>query len=396
MLKLVLLTAVTGLLSGGAIADNVAAAADQTQGLKSLTKAEAEKLTSRLIAQRVESLRKERKAEFDTKSITIDDKTLRYQYKTYGDEPKEGHSLYISMHGGGGAPARVNDQQWKNQINLYQPKEGIYVAPRAPTDTWDLWHQEHIDSLFDRLIENFIAIEGVNPNKVYVMGYSAGGDGTYQLAPRMADRWAGAAMMAGHPGDAQTYNLRNLAYYLQCGGEDKAYNRNLLCEEWGKKLDKLAEENPGAYPHEWKVYKGVGHWMQLRCKVAVPWMAEFTRNPWPKKLHWHQDNVTGTRFFWLANDTPLANQLITAEIDVQSPQTIILTPAGDDFTRLPAITLRLSDQLLNLDQPIAVKTADGAVLFEGKVARTQKAIEQSIQQRPDVTSVATAILEIQL
>lgn len=396
MLKLVLLTAVTGLLSSGAIADNVTAVADQVQQQKALTKAEAEKLTSRLIAQRVESLRKERKAEFDAKSITIGDKTLRYQYKTYGDEPKEGHSLYISMHGGGGAPARVNDQQWKNQINLYQPKEGIYVAPRAPTDTWDLWQQEHIDGLFDRLIENFIAIEGVNPNKVYVMGYSAGGDGAYQLAPRMADRWAGAAMMAGHPGDAQTYNLRNLAYYLQCGGEDKSYNRNLLCEEWGKKLDKLAAENPGAYPHAWKVYPGVGHWMQLRCKVAVPWMAEFTRNPWPKKLHWHQDNVTGTRFFWLANDTPLANQLITAEIDAQSPQTIILTPAGDDFTRLPAITLRLSDQLLNLDQPIVVKTADGAVLFEGKVARTQKAIEQSILQRPDITSVATATLEIQL
>ena len=32
--------------------------------------------------------------------------------------------------------------------------------------------------------------ENVNPNKVYLLGYSAGGDGVYQLAPRMANRWA--------------------------------------------------------------------------------------------------------------------------------------------------------------------------------------------------------------
>ena len=41
--------------------------------------------------------------------------------------------------------------------------------------------------------------EDVNPNKVYLLGYSAGGDGVYQLAPRMADRWAAAAMMADSP-----------------------------------------------------------------------------------------------------------------------------------------------------------------------------------------------------
>jgi dienelactone hydrolase len=31
------------------------------------------------------------------------------------------------------------------------------------------------------------AMLDVNPNKVYVMGYSAGGDGVWRLAPRMAD-----------------------------------------------------------------------------------------------------------------------------------------------------------------------------------------------------------------
>ena len=46
-----------------------------------------------------------------------------------------------------------------------------------------------------RLIENLVALQEVNPNRVYLMGYSAGGDGVYQVAPRMADTLAAAAMM---------------------------------------------------------------------------------------------------------------------------------------------------------------------------------------------------------
>ena len=48
--------------------------------------------------------------------------------------------MFISMHGGGGAPKQVNDSQWENQKRLYKLEEGVYVVPRAPTDTWNLWH----------------------------------------------------------------------------------------------------------------------------------------------------------------------------------------------------------------------------------------------------------------
>ena len=77
---------------------------------------------------------------------------MKFEYKIFGEKPKGGRSLYLSLHGGGGAPTRVNDRQWRNQIRLYQPKEGVYLAPRAPTDTWNLWHQAHIDPMLDRLI----------------------------------------------------------------------------------------------------------------------------------------------------------------------------------------------------------------------------------------------------
>jgi poly(3-hydroxybutyrate) depolymerase len=42
----------------------------------------------------------------------------------------------------------------------------------------------------------------IHTNKVFLTGYSAGGDGVYHLAGMMADLLAGAAMMAGHPNNA--------------------------------------------------------------------------------------------------------------------------------------------------------------------------------------------------
>lgn len=82
-------------------------------------------------------------------------------------------------------------------------------------------------------------MEKADPNRVYVMGYSAGGDGVYQLGPRMADYWAGAAMMAGHPNDASPLGLRNVAFALQVGAQDDGYNRNKIAQEWAAKLGQL-------------------------------------------------------------------------------------------------------------------------------------------------------------
>ena len=71
----------------------------------------------------------DRAAEADAKAITIGEHSLRYDFSVFGEEPEAGHSLFISLHGGGEAEPSVNDEQWENQKQLYQPDEGIYLAP---------------------------------------------------------------------------------------------------------------------------------------------------------------------------------------------------------------------------------------------------------------------------
>ena len=329
----------------------------------------------------------ERQEELDKKTIKAGKHTMRIFEKKYGAKPKDGHSLWISMHGGGGAPAAVNDQQWQNQTKLYRPTEGYYVAPRAPTDTWNLWHREGVDALMDRLISNYVICHGVNPDRIYIMGYSAGGDGVYQLAPRMADRFAAASMMAGHPNDARPDNLRNLYYEIFMGGLDAAFDRNKIAAKWKTLLVDLQKADPEGYPHRVTIYPKLGHWMDRRDAEALPRMIKQTRNAWPKKVIWHQSNsVTHQRLYWLGVTAKgaIKKRQITGEVKGQH---IALT--GDNLT---GIKLWLSDKLIDLTKEIIV-TRNGEEAFRGYVYPSKEAVKKSLAMRCGM--VATALLEIE-
>ena len=82
--------------------------------------------------------------------------SLPFWYAAYGNAPFGERSLWVSMHGGGGTTHKFNDGQWNNQKRLYKPTEGIYVAPRAPWNAWNMWFQEPIDKMFEELIQMMV------------------------------------------------------------------------------------------------------------------------------------------------------------------------------------------------------------------------------------------------
>jgi hypothetical protein len=310
----------------------------------------------------------------ESEKVTDGTHTMRFAAKTFGERPVGGHSLYLSMHGGGGTTSRVNDGQWENQKRLYTVEEGIYVAPRAPTDTWNLWHQGHIDDLFRQIISAYVVTDQVNPDRVFIMGYSAGGDGVYQLAPRMADTLAAAAMMAGHPNEASPLGLRNIGFTIHMGGNDSAYNRNKIAKEWGEKLDTLQSEDPDGYVHETVIHEGKGHWMDRQDAVALKFMERFTRNVNPKRVVWYQDDVTHDRFYWLAID-PDQRRGGTKVIATVADQTVELE-TGDFKT----MAIRLDDSLVDLDQPVTIRANRKEVtriLIPRKIGTLSRTLEQT-------------------
>jgi predicted peptidase len=74
--------------------------------------------------------------------------------------------------------------------------------------------------LLERLIKSFIvalpspggkpAQPLVNPNRVYLTGFYAGGDGVYRLSTGLSDLFAAVNMSADDPGAVQFGNLANV------------------------------------------------------------------------------------------------------------------------------------------------------------------------------------------
>ena len=336
----------------------------------------------------------------------IDNHIMKFFVDVYGDKPADGRSLWISLHGGGKTTTDENNGQWEIQQVMYrdakpaQPVEGVYVSPRAYKEDAEMWFFRGNDGLFRQIIETMVLKYDVNPDKVYLLGYSAGGDGVWRMAPRLADHWAAASMMAGHPGDVRFENLRNLPFMMWVGSKDTAYDRNILVPAASAQIDVLEKGDPEGYIHELHVQKGRPHWMELDDAAAFPWMAKYTRNPYPKKIVWRQENeekkMPEAFFYWLkvadkyisgrSDDDvkegikpseerkPYLGKQITAEIN---GNTINLTLCDYD-----KFTIYLNDKMVDLDKNVVV-TFGGKELFNGKVERTLKVMRQSMKERND-------------
>ncbi len=353
-----------------------------------LTKAEAEAVAAELWQQKRGQIEEQYGHMWDSAMLRLNDLKMPLAYKAFGEKPEDGRSLYISMHGGGNAPAELNTQQWRNQILLYAPKEGVYVAPRAAVDDWNMWFRPHIDTLFEMIIQAAVVKMDVNPNKVYIMGYSAGGDGAYRMAPRMADHWAAAAMMAGHPGESSPLNLRNIGFTLWMGGEDAAYNRNTLAVEYGARMDSLQAADPGGYVHETHIMEGMPHWMNRADTVAVEWMSRFVRNPYPDRVVWRQEETNPRRsFYYLSVPMDEAKGGMEVRVDKKGNTLEILK---NDYS---TFYINLNDRMMDLDRPVTV-ILNGKRIFRGKVRRREEHIRRSIEERADPEYIFSAVLEV--
>jgi len=157
----------------------------------------------------------------------------------------------------------------------------------------------------------------------------------------------------------------------------------------GTLLDDLEVADPGGYSHYVEIHPDKPHWMDLEDAVAVPWMAEFTRDPLPDRIVWLQDDITHSRFYWLAVDEENAVGGARIEANVAG-QNIDIESSG-----VSRVSLRLTDDLVDLDQPIHVASGS-ATLFEGTVPRTILVLWTSTEERGDPALVFSSEVNVDL
>ena len=209
---------------------------------------------------------KTRQEEMQNKAIKCqNNQSLRFYDKVYGKADPSGYCLFICLHGGGQGTPQMNDDQWRNIIPFENNgfKQGtIAVATRGITNTWNLHFVGESYPAITRLVENYIIFGNVDPNKVYLMGFSAGGDGTYALSERIPYLFAACSPQAGHPNGVSTINLCNLPTYLAAGEKDTSFQRNQICVDYYKKILEQNGKYCGNYIAKVEVVAGSGHSFQ--------------------------------------------------------------------------------------------------------------------------------------
>ena len=267
-------------------------------------------------------------------AMTFGEATMRYTVDVYGEMPDEGYPLYIAMHGGGyDDTGDFNDSQWEAMRNYYTDHLdcGVYVAVRGVRDTWDTHFNPESYPLYDRLIEYMILTEYVDPNRVYLTGFSAGGDGAYAIGARMSDRFAAVNMSSGHPNGISMENYYNLPIELQAGEYDTDFDRNIITAQYGQLLDQLQSEYPDGYEHRTLIHKDRGHNFEDYSREEVEvyadidgylsggnfrtewvnsyapdWLDDHVRNPLPDTIRWDLSTRAELRetdaFYYLSAD----------------------------------------------------------------------------------------------
>ena len=227
--------------------------------------------------------------------------SLRFYEKVIGKPESNGYALFICLHGGGQTSPATNDKQWHDIIPFEANgfKNGtIAVAPRGINNAWNLHFIDESYPAFVRLIEDYIIFKNVDPNRVYLMGFSAGGDGTYQISERIPFMLAACSPQAGHPNGVTTVNLCNLPTYLAAGEKDGAFKRNQICVDYYRQIIGHNGKLCGNYIAKVEVVAGSGHsfqcWRTPRNSffngekqakksndTAFTFMYSYTRNPNP-------------------------------------------------------------------------------------------------------------------
>lgn len=346
-------------------------------------------------------------------ALNFQNKTMHYSFDKIGNAPSQGYPLYIALHGGGNAQKNVNDSQWDAMKSYYRDSinEGIYIAPRGISDSWNLHFMDESYPLYEQLIENMILFENVDPNRIYLLGFSAGGDAVYQIPSRMPDRWAGANMSAGHSNGINLINFRNIPLLIQMGQNDASYNRNHNSVENFIKLNDLQAKYEG-YPHEIFVHSKGSHnswrdnsswgfsqyilknpiqWHQTGSSEtiqkntnAIHWLQNHQRNPYPQKLVWDTNTTTPAKvnkkvdylisenakakigsghrlFYWLdLNDNPPSKNLgqVIATFD-RSLNRINIEEINDGVN----ISILVNTSMVDFSKPINIFVRENEIGF---------------------------------
>ncbi|MGL5318066.1 MAG: hypothetical protein ACRC9Q_05165 [Bacteroidales bacterium] len=316
---------------------------------------------------------------------------MPFYWGSKGDMPEGGFPFFLYIHGSG-----HKDNEWATGIRICQNFEdapSAYFIPQIPQmENYYRWWQKSKQYAWEKLLRQLMVSETINPNKIYFFGISEGGYGSQRLASFYADYLAGAGPMAGGEPliNAPAENYSNIAFSFLTGDQDHMFERHLLTQETKNELERMQAKHPDYYNHRIELIPGKGH--SIDYSPTTPWLKQFTRNPYPKYIHWENfpmDGLYRDAFYNLVvNERSNANEdtrttyemsiegnVIDMHVDLVSYKGIkfserwgfpVRYEKSYEMAKTGKFTIYLNEKLVDLKKEIVVRV-NGKEAFRGKL-----------------------------
>ena len=278
--------------------------------------------------------------------------------KTYKPKGKDRLPALIWLHGfSGDAPwPRERLMQYISPIELACMKKGfIFVYPfgrgsqgyrhDGEADIWDVW-------------KAVSARWRIDPDRVYLAGFSMGGSGTARLSAAHPHVFAASAVYSGWLGKELFANLRHLPMRFEAGGQEGgqrmvAYHREGFGKVDGRKAEAVLISHPDA-----------GHTTgYVDYEALLDWFGKFRRVADPPVVTYATGQLRHNRGYWVSIDA-FERYGKQARVDARIDRGRLKVTTSN----VAALTLRPPPSLLaKLKKPMQVTLNGKAV--RGRMAR---------------------------
>lgn len=165
-------------------------------------------------------------AEFDYGRIESAGIAMPYRYATFNESDSSKPALVIYLHGGSSKGVDNETQMLEAGIDSIanylteQDGKAIFLVPQCPADKF--WGGPMLGVL-KALIDEFK--EGkVNDGRIYILGGSMGGTGTWSMVSAYPDLFAAAMPVAGNPSKCIAGNVSQTPVFTVMGTADTIMN----------------------------------------------------------------------------------------------------------------------------------------------------------------------------
>ncbi|MFC2165300.1 hypothetical protein ACFLT2_09925 [Acidobacteriota bacterium] len=224
-----------------------------------------------------------------------------FHYNVYVPEdydPEEHYPCLIELSGGNG----YSESVFLQAVSIV-PDNYILVSPDADYGMW--WGKDQIQ-MFDDLLDRIVRDYSIDPDRIYLHGFSNGGIATFLYGFCHPDRLAAVASMEGNSRlsdgsrgveTEMSLNMRNSPILILHGDRD-----NVIPIQLNRKLVDFLSRN--LIPHKFIELRGLGHSVTFGGyhKKVMDFFQKHQRNPAPKKINLVVDDMKYNRNFWVRID----------------------------------------------------------------------------------------------